>query len=138
VATAASHTLARAALGVVLMKLSSPFLPFNLPTYLDSLHYGDPGFPRYLFPAESPPVLSNPRWHLCLSGRTRDDTFRAEKVSWILPLVSFGGLSTAGRVTTFSLLYMHNLRLPLFAQYDMPEKYDLARESITPLITGAY
>ncbi|KAF8264731.1 alpha beta-hydrolase [Lactarius quietus] len=25
-----------------------------------------------------------------------------------------------------NLLYMHNLRLPLFAQYDMPEKYDLA------------
>ena len=27
---------------------------------------------------------------------------------------------------------MHNLRLPLFAQYDMPEKYDLARESMLP------
>ncbi|KAI9450805.1 Alpha/Beta hydrolase protein [Lactarius psammicola] len=25
-----------------------------------------------------------------------------------------------------NLLYMHNLRVPLFAQYDMPEKYDLA------------
>ena len=42
------------------------------------------------------------------------------------------GCSTIGRVTTFSLLYMHNLRLPLFAQYDMPEQYDLARTSMLP------
>ena len=47
---------------------------------------------------------------------------------------SFRVASPVGRVTTFSLIYVHNLRLPLFAQYDMPEKYDLARECITPLI----
>ncbi|KAH9029044.1 hypothetical protein EDB84DRAFT_1497229, partial [Lactarius hengduanensis] len=37
-------------------------------------------------------------------------------------------LGTTPFLTTFSLIYMHNLRLPPFAQYDMPEKYDLARD----------
>ena len=52
-------------------------------------------------------------------------------------LISFRAALTAGRVTYFSLIYVHNLRVPLFAQYDMPEKYDLARESHTLLISGS-
>ena len=103
-------------------------------SHLPSHHYGDPGIQIYLFHAEGRPVLSNPRRHLCLSGCTRNDTPRTTKVSCLFPLISFRVASPVGRVTTFSLIYVHNLRLPLFAQYDMPEKYDLARECITPLI----
>lgn len=55
----------------------------------------------------------------------------------MFPLIPLRVALTAGRVTFFSLLYVHNLRVPLFAQYDMPEKYDLARESIAPLIAGS-
>ncbi|SRR6266851_1684311 len=43
-------------------------------------------------------------------------------------------LSLRCRVTPVSafglrLLFMHNLKLPLFSQYDMPERYDLARKN---------
>lgn len=43
--------------------------------------------------------------------------------------VSFTFWLFAGYVTPFCLrlLFMHNLRRPFFPQYDMPEKYDLAR-----------
>lgn len=113
-----------------------PLLPFTL-SHFSFHHYDDQGSPRYLFPTEGPPVLSNPRRHLCLSGRTRNDTSGAKKVSCMFPLIPLRVALTAGRVTFFSLLYVHNLRVPLFAQYDMPEKYDLARESIAPLIAGS-
>jgi hypothetical protein len=32
---------------------------------------------------------------------------------------------------------MHNLRRPFFPQYDMPEKYDLAREIFGCLLTNS-
>lgn len=41
----------------------------------------------------------------------------------------FTGLVTPTSVSVFRLLFMHNLKRPFFAQYDMPERYDLARKT---------
>lgn len=87
----------------------------------------------YLSSQGSPP-LHHPWWHLPVFSSIRDNTLCSSTVSLQTSCFWLTGLVTPPTsCSRLRLLFMHNLKRPFFAQYDMPERYDLARKIFSAL-----
>ena len=78
--------------------------------------------------SQGSPPLHHPWWHLHVFSSIRNNALCASTVSLRLRHPWLAGLVTPTSGSRLRLLFMHNLKRPFFAQYDMPERYDLARK----------
>lgn len=77
------------------------------------------------------PPLRHAQLHVHALSNSRSNSLCPVTVSFARR--HYSGFVFAGRVTSVSasglrLLFMHNFRRPFFPQFDIPEKYDLARK----------
>lgn len=111
---------------------------YLLPSLLSippSIHHGHcEDAPLFYPPSEGPPLVTDPQRPLCPFACARRNTFHAETVRlpfaliFNIPHFSSGRVIISFLLFCHRLIYMHNIKVPLFPRYDMPEKHDLARK----------